>query len=88
MLDATQEADRLGLALVLAGSFPPLFYACLQILSAVFAQPAPEALVPLRWEVETLVVLLLSVLGNLGSGTLALGAIAGCARSRCCSVVA
>ena len=88
LLDATQEAHRLGLALVLASSFPLLLYACLQMLSAVFAQPMPETSLSLRWDVETLVVLLLSVMGNLGSGTMALGATAGCARNRCRSVVA
>ena len=80
LLDATQEADRLGLALVLARSFPLLLYAYLRILSAVFAQPALKALVPLSWGVETLVMLLSSVLGNLRSETLALGALLRAAR--------
>ena len=58
----------LGLALVLAGSFPLLLYACLRVFIAVFARPAQEALAPVRWGAETLVVLLLSVLGTLGLG--------------------
>ena len=88
LLDATQEADRLGLALVLARSFPLLLYAYLRILSAVFAQPALRSPVPLRWGVETLVMRLSSVLGKLRSETLALGAITGGTRNRCRSVVA
>ena len=68
LLDAALEADRLGLALVLAGSFPLLLYACMRVFIAVFARPAKEALAPVRWGAETLVVLLLSVLGTLGLG--------------------
>ena len=53
---------------VLAGSFPLLPYACLRVCLAAFVRPAPEAVAPLRWNAETPVVLLLSVLGTLGLG--------------------
>lgn len=68
LLTAALEAGHTGLALVVAGCFPLLLYACMRVIIGAFLR-APSADPPaVRLGAESLVVLLLSVLGTLGLG--------------------
>ncbi len=70
LLSAAIEAGSIGLALVLAGCIPLLFYACMRVVIVVFMRsPGPNPR-PVGFRAEVLVVLLLSVLGILGLGLL------------------
>lgn len=70
MLSAVLAADRVGLALALAGCYPLLAYACMRVIWGVFMRSPGSDLPQVRLRAEALVVLLLSVLGILGLGLL------------------
>ena len=68
VLTAALEAGRVGLALVTAGCFPLLAYACMRVIWSIFMR-APGADMPrVQMRAEALVVLLLALLGTLMLG--------------------
>ena len=68
LLTAALEAGHVGLALVVAGCFPLVLYACMRVIIGAFIRPPGDDPLPVRLGAESLVVLLLSVLGTLGLG--------------------
>lgn len=73
LLHASLEAGNISLALLAAGCFPLLFYACARTVVSMFMRrPSAEA-PPVVLGAEALVVLLLSGLGTLGLGLMPSG---------------
>ena len=65
---ATLEAGRVGLALVAAGCFPFLAYAGLRVACSAIMNPSDVKRVEVHLRAESLVVLLLSLMGTLTLG--------------------
>ena len=68
VLMATLEAGRVGLALVAAGCFPFLAYAGLRVARSAIMNPPDVKRVEVHLRAESLVVLLLSLMGTLTLG--------------------